>query len=89
MFTNRYKFNVPRLLLDGQVIQLKNDMKYPWMVVERSLLFKGHIIEAASKAEKMANVLGSFMLNILGPKGSRRKLFVPITIYILLYGAPS
>jgi len=46
MFTNKYKFGTPRLVLDGQAIQVKNDMKYLGMVVERSLLFKSHIAEA-------------------------------------------
>jgi hypothetical protein len=89
VFTNKYKYDVPRIVLDGQVIQLKSEMKYLGIVVERSLLFKVHIEEAARKAEKMANALGRLMPNLGGPKESRRKLFVSITMSILLYGAPS
>lgn len=89
VFTNRYKYDVPRIVLDGQVIQPKNEMKYLGIVVDRSLLFKVHIEEAARKAEKMANALGRLMPNLGGPKESRRKLFVSITMSILLYGAPS
>jgi len=89
LFTNKYKFDTPRLVLDGQVIQLKDDMKYLGMVIERSLLFKAHINEAASKAEKTASALGRLMPNIGGPKESRRKLLVAVTMSVFLYGAPS
>ncbi|XP_060871421.1 uncharacterized protein LOC132945670 [Metopolophium dirhodum] len=61
-------------------------MKYLGMIVERGLLFKDHIVEASSKAEKMANALGRL---IGGPKESRRKLLSSVTMAILLYGAPS
>lgn len=72
VFTNRYKFDVPRIVLDGQAIQPKNDMKYLGMVVERSPLFKAHVEAAANKAEKMANALGRLMPNLGGPKEARR-----------------
>jgi len=64
-------------------------MKYLGMIVERGLLFKGHISEAACKAEKIANTTGRLMPNIGGPKESRRKLLLSVTTSILLYGAPS
>jgi len=68
VLASKYKFVTPRLLLDGQTIQQKDKMKYLGMIVERGLLFKDHIAEAASKAEKMANVIGRLMSNIGSPK---------------------
>ncbi|CAI6362877.1 unnamed protein product [Macrosiphum euphorbiae] len=89
VFSNKYKYETPRLILNGQTIQPKDKMKYLGMIVERGLLFKDHIVEAASKAEKMSSALGRLMPNIGGPKESRRKLLLSVTTSILLYGAPS
>lgn len=89
VFTNKYKFATTRLLLEGQTIQSKDKMKYLGMVVERGLLFKDHIAQAAFKAEKIENAIGRLIPNIGGPKESRRKLLMSVTTSILLYGASS
>lgn len=89
LFTNKYKYDKPNLRLAGQTLELKSQMKYLGMVVERRLLFKSHLIGAAAKAEKVANSLGRLMPNIGGPKQSRRKLYVAVAQSILLYGSPT
>jgi len=89
LFTNKYKHGNPALLLDGQALELKQQMKYLGMVVDRKLLFKEHTSEAAARAERTANVLARLMPNIGGPKQLRRKLYVAVTQSVLLYGSPS
>lgn len=64
-------------------------MKYLGIVVDRRLLFKAHISEAANNADKTANILGCLMPNIGGSKQLRRKLYVSVVQSVLLYGSPS
>lgn len=89
MFTNKYKYVNPNITLDGQTLEMEQQMKYLGMVIDRGLLFKAHIREASAKAEKTANQLRRLMPNIGGPKQLRRKLYVAVTQSMLLYGAPS
>jgi len=89
LFTNRYKYANPEITLNGQTLELKQQMKYLGMVIEKRLLFKAHIRDASAKAEKTANQLGRLMPNIGGPKQLRRKLYVAVTQPVLFYGAPS
>jgi len=89
LFTYKYNHGNPALLLDGQALVLKQQMKYLGMVVDRKLSFKEHTSEAAAKAERTAKLLSRLMPNIGGPKQLRRKLYVAVTQSILLYGAPS
>jgi len=89
LFTNKYKYANPNIILNGQTVEIKQQMKYLGMVIDRRLLFKEHICEASKKAEKTANQLGRLMPNIGGPKQLRRKLYVAVKQSVLLYGAPS
>ncbi|XP_060871388.1 uncharacterized protein LOC132945631 [Metopolophium dirhodum] len=89
LFTNKYKYTNPNIILNGQPVEIKQQMKYLGMVIDWRLLFKAHICEASKKAEKIANQLGRLMPNTGGPKQLRRKLYVAVTQSVLLYGAPS
>ncbi|KAL4149949.1 hypothetical protein QTP88_003800 [Uroleucon formosanum] len=55
-------------MLDGHPLELKQQMKYLGMVVDRRLSFKEHIAEAAAKARRTANQLARLMPNVGGPK---------------------
>ncbi|XP_015377656.1 PREDICTED: uncharacterized protein LOC107171910 [Diuraphis noxia] len=89
LFTNKYKFTTPAVVLDGHPLEIKHQMRYLGMVVDRRLLFKEHIPEAAAKAGRTANQLARLMPNIGGPKQLRRRLYVAVVQSVLLYGAPS
>jgi len=89
MFTYKYKHGNPALLLDGQALVLKQQIKYLGMVVDRELTFKAHTTEASAKAERTANLLARLMPNIGGPKQLRKKLYLAVTHSVLLYGSPS
>jgi len=89
LFTNKYKFATPAIMLDGHPLELKQQIKYLGMLVDRRLMFKEHIAEAAAKAGRTANQLARLMPNVGGPKQLRRRLYVAVTQSILLYGAPS
>jgi len=43
LFTNKYKYANPSITLNGQTLELKQQMKYLGMVIEQRLLFKAHI----------------------------------------------
>lgn len=89
LFTYKYKYANPQITLNGQTLEMKEEMKYLGMLIDRKLLFKVHICEASAKSERTANQLGRLMPNIGGPKQLRRRLFVAVTQSVLLYGAPS
>jgi hypothetical protein len=89
LFTNKYKFKTPAVMLDGHPLELKKHMKYLGMVVDHRLLFKEHTAEAAAKAGRTANQLARLMPNVGGPKQLRRRLYVAVMQSVLLYGAPS
>lgn len=77
LFISKCKFREPTLRMDGQTLELKPEMKYLGMTIQRSLLFKSHVSEAA-KAERVANSLGRLTPNIGGPKELRRRLYVVV-----------
>ncbi|CAI6356921.1 unnamed protein product [Macrosiphum euphorbiae] len=91
LFTYKYKHGNPALLLDGQALVLKQQMKYLGMVVDGKLLFKEHTYDAAAnrKTERTANQLARFIPKSGGPKQLRRKLYVAVTQSVLLCGFPS
>jgi hypothetical protein len=88
LFTNKYKYVNPNITLNGQTLEMKQQIKYLGMVIDRRLLFKAHICEVSAKAEKTTNQLRCLMPNIGGPKQLRRRLYVAVTQSVL-YGASS
>lgn len=68
VFTNKRKYTNSSLKLDGHDLELKDEMRYLRMIVEKSLLFKSHTKVAAIKAEKAVSELGRLMPNIGGPE---------------------
>jgi len=86
LFTYRYKYTQPAIRLCGSDVQLLTEMNYLRMVVDRSMLFKGHAKKAASRAAEIGNQLARIMPNMGGP---RRRLLSSVVHSVLLYGAPS
>ncbi|KAL4126329.1 hypothetical protein QTP88_010551 [Uroleucon formosanum] len=75
----KVKYANPQIFLNGQTLEMKQQMKYLGIVFDRKLLFKTHICDASAKAERTTNQLGRLMFNIGGPKQLRRRLYVSIT----------
>ncbi|XP_060873836.1 uncharacterized protein LOC132947548 [Metopolophium dirhodum] len=59
------------------------------MTIDKSLLFKSHIWNAAAEAEKIDTQLSKIMPNVGGPREDRRRLLSSVVHSVLLYGAPS
>ncbi|XP_022161493.1 uncharacterized protein LOC111027430 [Myzus persicae] len=59
------------------------------MVVDRTILFKGHVKKAAARAAEIGKQLARIMPNLGGPREDRRRLLSSVVHSVLLYGAPS
>lgn len=88
LFTHRYKYTPPRILLKGEELDLGKTMKYLGLVIDDRLMYGPHLKNAASKAQGILASLGRLMPNLGGPKQSRRRLLVSVVHSVLLYGAP-
>ncbi|CAI6360923.1 unnamed protein product [Macrosiphum euphorbiae] len=89
LFTYKYKYTQPAIRLCGGDIQLSTEMTYLGMVVDKSMLFKGHVKRAAARAAAIGNQLARIMPNMGGPREDRRRLLSSVVHSVLLYGAPS
>jgi len=88
LFTNRYKYAEPTLMVNGTTLTLSKSMKYLGLIVERSMLYKEHIKYAAARAQGIMTSLGRLMPNLGGPRQARRKLLCSVVHSVLWYGAP-
>lgn len=88
LFTNRYKYTAPVLIMNGTTLTLSKSMKYLGLIVESSMLYKEHIKYAATRAQSIMTSLGRLMPNLGGPRQARRKLLCSVVHSVLLYGAP-
>ncbi|KAE9534048.1 hypothetical protein AGLY_008784 [Aphis glycines] len=89
LFTNKYKYTLPKLTINGVPITFTNDMLYLGMVVDRRLSFREHVQRAANKTAGIVTRLSRIMPNLGGPKECRRRLLVAVAHSVLLYGAPT
>jgi len=89
LFTNKYKYTLPKLTINDVPITFTNDMLYLGMVVDRRLSFREHVQRAANKTAGVVTRLSRIMPNLGGPKECRRRLLVAVAHSVLLYGAPT
>lgn len=89
LFTSRYKYRLPSILVSGQPIVISTELTYLGLTIDKSLHFKRHIIKAAAKAEKISTQLARILPNVGGPREERRRLLSSVVHSVLLYGAPS
>jgi len=68
LFTNRYKYTIPRVRICGTYITLADQMTYLGIVIDRSCLFKAHIRKTTEKADRISAQLARLMPNIGGPR---------------------
>lgn len=88
MFRRKYKDDIPRITLNGTVIDTKRSIKHLGIIVDDNLSYNEHVEIAARKAQKVLTSLCRIMPNIGGPKEPRRKLLVSVVHSVILYGAP-
>lgn len=68
-------------------IETVNCAKYLGVTLDTKLNFWTHIQKAADKAAQTMTALSRLMANTNGPKSSKRRLLMSVTLSILLYGA--
>lgn len=88
LFTNKYKYSIPRIEICGSQVTVGTEMTYLGIVVDKDHLYKAHKRRATDKAERIGAQLSRLMPNIGGPREYRRRLLSSVVNSILLYGAP-
>jgi len=78
LFINKYKYETPYIVINGTQIQFKTEMTYLGVVIDKSRLFKSHIVKAVENAERVYSRLSRTMSSIGGPKEQRRGLMVSV-----------
>ena len=89
LFTNRYKYTLPRLTINNPALAFTNDIQYLGIVMDRRLSFREHMRRAADKTADVVIQSSQIISNLGGPKESRRKLLMAVAHSVLLYGAPT
>ncbi|CAH1720584.1 uncharacterized protein LOC114127744 [Aphis gossypii] len=89
MFTHKYKFELPELMMCGHKIPLSFEMTYQGVTIDNTLLFKSHVSKSAAKAEKIGSQLARLMPNVGGPREDRRRHLSIVVHSELLYDAPA
>ena len=72
LVTRRRKYDVPRFEINGEVIPLKQEIKYLGGWLDSKWSFKHHVKQAATKASITFTLLIELMPNVGGPWPARR-----------------
>lgn len=74
--------------LRGTKITPGKTIRYLGIVLDKSLTFGPHVLQACQKAEKSAEAFSRILPNVGGPGGAKRKILAQVVNSILLYGSP-
>jgi len=66
LFTNRLKYEKPRIIMNGQTIELQNSFKYLGIIIDNKLRFTKHITQVKGKAIGLTMSLLRFVKNNYG-----------------------
>ena len=86
LVTKRRKFEYPKLVLDGHMIQFQDSIRYLGLWIDRHWNFKDHIRRTSTKAGNVGTALQQLMPNVGGPKQGCRALLATVVNSVLLYG---
>uniref|UniRef100_A0A2S2QP02 Retrovirus-related Pol polyprotein from type-1 retrotransposable element R1 2 n=1 Tax=Sipha flava TaxID=143950 RepID=A0A2S2QP02_9HEMI len=88
MLTSKRAYERPSFMINGEPVQLKEQIRYLGVELNRSMSFKNYIKTAAAKAEKTAAALTRILPNVGGPRQRIRKILSSVVHSQLLYAAP-
>lgn len=83
----RRKIHNMQFPIGNEVINTRERVRYLEVVLDRNMRMASHVQYVKQKAAKLTSDLARLMLNMRGPKSSKRKLYVSATMSILLYAA--
>nr|XP_012218027.1 PREDICTED: uncharacterized protein LOC105669565 [Linepithema humile] len=76
------------ILVKGELISVKNTMRYLGVTLDGDWTFAPHFENAIPKAERMFTALSGIMPNLKGPREQIRRLYANVIHSVLLYAAP-
>lgn len=88
MLTSKRGYERPSFMINGESVQLKDQIRYLGVELSRSMGFKTHIQIAAAKAEKTAAALTHILSNVGGSRQRTRKVLSLVVHNQLLYAVP-
>lgn len=88
MLTNKRAYVRPSFMINGDFVQLKEQIRYLGVELSRTMAFKNHIKTVAAKAEKTAAALARILPNVGGSRQHSRKILTSVDHSQLLYAAP-
>lgn len=88
MLTTKRGYTQPRFYLEGEMLQLKEHVRYLGVEMCRKLGFRKHLECAAAKATTTIASLSRIMPNIGGPRQKKRQLLMSVAQSQMLYAAP-
>lgn len=88
MLTTKRGYVEPRFYLEGEMLQLKEHVRYLGVEMCRKLGFRKHLECAAAKATTTIASLSRLMPNIGGPRQNKRQLLMSVAQSQLLYASP-
>jgi len=88
MLTTKRGYDRPNLVLRGEQVEIKDQIKYLGLELHRVLGFKAHLEAAARRAQTTALALSRLMPNLGGAGPKKRRLLATVVESKLLYGSP-
>lgn len=88
VIAGRKKYGPINIKLGGQIINIKNNLKYLGVVIDNKLSFLPHLEHITTKAEKTVAALSRIVPNLGGPGENKRRMLQHAADSILLYASP-
>jgi len=88
VLTQKHKYTVPELFVNGHAIPVKWSMRYLGEQLDSRLSFTEHIQQASQRATESALAIGRLMPNLGGPSQSKRSLITTVVNSKMLYALP-
>lgn len=88
MLTTKRGYDRPNLVIRGEQVEIKDQIKYLGLELHRVLGFKAHLEAAAGKAQTTALALSRLMPNLGGAGPKKRSLLATVVESKLFYGSP-
>lgn len=88
MLTTKSGYDMPNLVIRGESVEIKDQIKCLGLELNRVLEYKAHLEVAAKKAQTTALALSRLMPNLGGARQRKRRLLATVVESKLLYGSP-
>jgi len=88
MLTTKRGYLKPYLVIRGERVEIKDQIKYLGLELHRVLGFKAHLEAVAGKVQTTALALSRLMPNLGGAGPKKRRLLTTVVKSKLLYGSP-